>query len=195
LGAAIVSPTGPVRGARFLAQLDTAAKGIARHRSADCPPSAAAGFSRVLRVGTTRAPAVVSSCGARFCFRRYHLNKRRRTCIMGLSARVAQLDRASASGAEGCGFDPRFAHHSNSLNPGLTCQVSLRDCFRKGTNMRVERMFCIGAIAPGFHLQLAPLRVAAICRTEHGTQRRFASQIKSNWRKQRQKHKRVQLRR
>src|SRR5262245_41251666 len=27
------------------------------------------------------------------------------------SARVAQLDRASASGAEGCGFDPRLAHH------------------------------------------------------------------------------------
>src|ERR1043166_1233235 len=26
-------------------------------------------------------------------------------------ARVAQLDRASASGAEGCGFDPRRAHH------------------------------------------------------------------------------------
>ena len=26
-------------------------------------------------------------------------------------ARVAQLDRASASGAEGCGFDPRLAHH------------------------------------------------------------------------------------
>src|SRR5258708_39925805 len=25
-------------------------------------------------------------------------------------ARVAQLDRASASGAEGCGFDPRLAH-------------------------------------------------------------------------------------
>jgi hypothetical protein len=26
------------------------------------------------------------------------------------SARVAQLDRASASGAEGCGFDPRLAY-------------------------------------------------------------------------------------
>ncbi|MFM1941132.1 MAG: hypothetical protein RI897_114 [Verrucomicrobiota bacterium] len=26
-------------------------------------------------------------------------------------ARVAQLDRASASGAEGCGFDPRLAYH------------------------------------------------------------------------------------
>ena len=28
------------------------------------------------------------------------------------SARVAQLDRVSASEAEGCGFDPRRAHHS-----------------------------------------------------------------------------------
>ena len=28
-----------------------------------------------------------------------------------IRARVAQLDRASASGAEGCGFDPRPAHH------------------------------------------------------------------------------------
>ena len=28
-------------------------------------------------------------------------------------ARVAQLDRASASGAEGCGFDPRLAHQSS----------------------------------------------------------------------------------
>src|SRR5689334_361665 len=28
----------------------------------------------------------------------------------GRFARVAQLDRASASGAEGCGFDPRLAH-------------------------------------------------------------------------------------
>src|SRR5262245_41007706 len=28
----------------------------------------------------------------------------------GLAARVAQLDRASASGAEGCGFNPRLAY-------------------------------------------------------------------------------------
>ena len=28
-------------------------------------------------------------------------------------ARVAQLDRASASGAEGCGFDPRLAYHTD----------------------------------------------------------------------------------
>ena len=27
-------------------------------------------------------------------------------------ARVAQLDRASASGAEGCGFDPRLAYQA-----------------------------------------------------------------------------------
>jgi hypothetical protein len=31
-------------------------------------------------------------------------------------ARVAQLDRASASEAEGCGFDSRHAHHSTTLN-------------------------------------------------------------------------------
>ncbi len=30
--------------------------------------------------------------------------------MFGQIARVAQLDRASASGAEGCGFDPRLAH-------------------------------------------------------------------------------------
>ena len=33
---------------------------------------------------------------------------------VGDVARVAQLDRASASGAEGCGFDPRLAHHSTT---------------------------------------------------------------------------------
>ncbi len=30
--------------------------------------------------------------------------------ISGLTAPVAQLDRVSASEAEGCGFDPRQAH-------------------------------------------------------------------------------------
>ena len=33
--------------------------------------------------------------------------------IFASHARVAQLDRASASGAEGCGFDPRLAHQSS----------------------------------------------------------------------------------
>jgi hypothetical protein len=31
--------------------------------------------------------------------------------IFSAVARVAQLDRASVSEAEGCGFDPRLAHH------------------------------------------------------------------------------------
>src|SRR5882672_4328684 len=35
--------------------------------------------------------------------------------VLPTPARVAQLDRASASGAEGCGFDPRLAHHLPSL--------------------------------------------------------------------------------
>jgi hypothetical protein len=34
--------------------------------------------------------------------------------IFGIVARVAQLDRASASEAEGCGFDSRRAHHSTT---------------------------------------------------------------------------------
>jgi hypothetical protein len=34
----------------------------------------------------------------------------RLTYFAATSARVAQLDRASASGAEGCGFDPRLAY-------------------------------------------------------------------------------------
>ena len=34
-------------------------------------------------------------------------------------ARVAQLDRALASEAEGCGFDPRRAHHPGPFEEGL----------------------------------------------------------------------------
>ena len=53
-------------------------------------------------------------------------------------ARVAQLDRASASGAEGCGFDPRRAHQLHGYervgiafkfdevsNSGLRCVIEL----------------------------------------------------------------------
>ena len=42
-------------------------------------------------------------------------------------ARVAQLDRASASGAEGCGFDHRLAHHSFSAldHHGLFVQLDI----------------------------------------------------------------------
>ena len=42
---------------------------------------------------------------------RFHLSKTAavRSLIIAF-ARVAQLDRASASGAEGCGFDPRLAY-------------------------------------------------------------------------------------
>jgi hypothetical protein len=49
-------------------------------------------------------------------------------------ARVAQLDRASASEAEGCGFDPRLAHQS-SLSAALratTRHASLRACVSSG---------------------------------------------------------------
>ncbi len=35
----------------------------------------------------------------------------RKVCKESRVAPVAQLDRASASGAEGCAFDPRQAHH------------------------------------------------------------------------------------
>ena len=47
-------------------------------------------------------------------FRRHQPSKRLPIATSSLSirqvARVAQLDRASASGAEGCGFDPRLAY-------------------------------------------------------------------------------------
>jgi hypothetical protein len=36
-------------------------------------------------------------------------------------ARVAQLDRASASEAEGCGFDPRLAHQAAPPTRGRPC--------------------------------------------------------------------------
>jgi len=44
------------------AQPGTAAKAFARQRSADCPQTAAVDFWEALRVGTTRAPALVPDC-------------------------------------------------------------------------------------------------------------------------------------
>ena len=55
--------------------------------------------------------------------------------IVGGVARVAQLDRASASGAEGCGFDPRLAHQP-SLCAALRAtarHASLRNWLHKRT--------------------------------------------------------------
>ncbi len=44
-----------------------------------------------------------------------------------LSARVAQLDRASVSEAEGCGFDPRRAHHFIEIRPLPRAHPDLAD--------------------------------------------------------------------
>jgi hypothetical protein len=41
-------------------------------------------------------------------------------CGVLSKARVAQLDRASASGAEGCGFDPRLAYQFH-VTFGFAC--------------------------------------------------------------------------
>ena len=43
---------------------------------------------------------------------RFRLSKNPPAHNLCLTARVAQLDRASASEAEGCGFNSRHAHHS-----------------------------------------------------------------------------------
>jgi hypothetical protein len=48
---------------------------------------------------------------------RFQLSKSAPAGIVGGVARVAQLDRASASEAEGCGFDPRHAHQPSLSFP------------------------------------------------------------------------------
>ena len=55
-------------------------------------------------------------------------------------ARVAQLDRASASGAEGCGFDPRLAHQPSLATP---CSCERRLSRRRETKAgRALEPFC-----------------------------------------------------
>ncbi len=44
---------------------------------------------------------------------------RGRSSLADLEARVAQLDRALASGAKGCGFKSRLAHHFSRFSHGF----------------------------------------------------------------------------
>ena len=66
---------------------------------------------------------------------------------------VAQLDRASASGAEGCGFDPRQAHHRKAPFPGDFLFLSLFSRFRPSSSFPLFRrkrgnLCCIFAATP-----------------------------------------------
>src|SRR5690348_10285250 len=56
-------------------------------------------------------------------------------------ARVAQLDRASASGAEGCGFDPRLAHQS-SLATKVVASEDCRAEVKRRRAMRLDNSCC-----------------------------------------------------
>ena len=67
------------------------------------------GQERLLTGGIALPSMTYSSIGIRFSLiKAYESHK-----IITFFAPVAQLDRASASGAEGCEFDPRQAHHSS----------------------------------------------------------------------------------
>jgi hypothetical protein len=66
-------------------------------------------------------------------------------CGVLSKARVAQLDRASASGAEGCGFDPRLAYQfhvtfASGLAPGLTFGFACLHAEREGTLWAIQRV-------------------------------------------------------
>ena len=54
-------------------------------------------------------------------------------------ARVAQLDRASASGAEGCGFDPRLAHQRRN-EATAELEPTIRTGKRKAESWEAESL-------------------------------------------------------
>ena len=57
------------------------------------------------------------------------------------SARVAQLDRASASGAEGCGFDPRRAHQFSRVEkPRGSCSESWKEAELGGNSTKINHL-------------------------------------------------------